>query len=372
VSYRAIFTADVHVSNALPYARRLERDGFGALVTDRLRDTLAVLDQMANAADDARCEDLWVLGDLIDRRLLDAVTHRAVAEKLAQLVDEREKQVILVPGNHEAADHAASAYNLEGFARLRPGKIHVRSEPGYFERDNVPFYALPYKPDAEACRIIDAARAGGDAFLLLHQSLKGGKAGDWVCPDGVGPELLEGFLGVLAGHFHTAQHVGKEALYLGAPLSHHFGDAGERRGFWKFVVDDEDGTADLEMIEARAPRFHVVTWRHGTTDADVDAFVGDYVQLNVVGTRAQLRTAVPEAAAIARVLEASGARMARVHPIPVPERKSRAKVEAGEGGRVTWPVVVEGYLDACDLSGLERARLAEIGRAALAEAEASR
>ncbi len=367
MTYRAVFTADLHVSNALPYAWRGDE-----VETDRLGDTIAVLDQMADHADRAKATDLWFIGDLIDRRLLDAVTHRTVAAKLVELVDEREKELILIPGNHEAGDSAGSAYTLDGFARLRPGKIHVWNGPTTWKREGVTFHGLPYKPDAVAQQLVEDIRDNLDpGFLLLHQSLKGGKAGEWVCPDGIPPEALQGFLGVLAGHFHTVQEVGN-ALYLGAAVQHHFGDAGEPRGFWDMKFTPKG--MEREFIESRAPRFHMLRWECSGDPPRIGTDVltpGDYVQLDVVGTKAQLQARLKDANERARDLEGLGARLAKVRPLMVAERKTRAKV-SDEGGKVTWPSAVDGYLDVCALEGLERHRLAEIGKAALAEAELAR
>jgi DNA repair exonuclease SbcCD nuclease subunit len=370
MSYRAIFTADLHVSNTLPYAWR--GDG---VVTDRLRDTLAVLDQMADAADAARAADLWVIGDLVDRRLLDAVTLRELERKLAHLVDEREKNLYLIPGNHESSDSAASAYTLEGFSQLRPGRIHVWAELTTREQGGVVFHGLPYKPDREAGNVVrrvrDAQRTPG--ILLLHQSLVGGKVGSWVCPDGIPEEALQGFLGTLAGHFHTHQRVGA-AQYLGASVQHHFGDTGEERGFWDITFSPRREPRAV-LIPSKAPRFHVLSWDCAGDPPRLDSHrlgPGDYVQLDVVGRKAELDQGLKACREVATEMEGLGARLVKIRPLMLAERKTRSRASTERDGRITWPAAVAGYLDACQLEGLERARLQQIGQQAIEEAELCR
>jgi DNA repair exonuclease SbcCD nuclease subunit len=369
--YRAIFLADLHVSNSLPYAHRLDQK---SPVTDRLVDTLKVLDEAARYAVENEIGEVYVVGDLLDRRLLDAVTLKAAKEKLVEvLIDEYGLNVTLVPGNHEAYDAGGSAYTLEAFANLRPDRLRVWGpEMATVLTDSARIVGLPYKPEDETRKSLDGLADREVTVVLLHQSLAGGRVGDWVCPEGLSEEDLAGFRFTIAGHFHSKQTLPSEkAMYLGAPMQHNFGDAGDERGFWDVKI----GTKRVQttFVESRAPRFHIVRWGQ-KSDKPLPAKSGDYVQIDVSGTAAQLKTKLPEATEFGELLKTHhGVRLVKVRPLLVAEKKARLQlVDVESGKRITWPAVVEGYLDGCDLAGLERRRLEELARAALAEAEQAR
>lgn len=378
MAYRALFLADLHISNSLPYARRREEK---SPITDRLVDTLNLLDEVADYAKANKISTVYVVGDLLDKRLLDAVTLKAAKEKLVDdLVDQRDLKVILVPGNHEAFDALGSAYTLEAFANLRPDHLKVWGPYATIEHitEGLQLAGLPYKPEdntRETLRVLDN-REG--TVLLLHQSLAGGRAGDWVCPEGITEEDLAGFMFTIAGHFHTQQVLPSEAaMYLGAPVQHNFGDAGQERGFWDVVFGKR---VRANFVESNAPRFH--TLKVGAGD-DWDAATSgiqyvrenDYVQLDVVGTANQLKDSLPAAAEWCQQLQkTTGTRLAKVRPLLIAEKKTRLQLVDVESGKhiITWPAVVEGFLDGCDIDGLERRRLEELARAALQEAEMRR
>lgn len=364
MSYRALMIADLHLGNTLPYAQRVD-----GLVTDRLLDGVAVLEQLGQYAAENDITDVYSVGDLQDKRLVDAPTAKLATAAAARLVDEYLLRLHLIPGNHESADAGGLAYCLEGWNQLRPGSLFVYGDGAVIEPKHGPrLWTLPYKPDriaAERVRMMsaNAALRGGVNVALLHQSIKGGKAGSWVCPHGIDPTDVEGFAAVFAGHFHTHQDVTSTMQFLGAGMQHTFADLGEQRGFWDVTIED-DGTVKQTLVEARAPRFYSADWQ----DIDEDPPTGSYVEIRYRGTRAQLAQLKPDVDAYCAELLKNGARWVKPVPVIVAEKKERAAIARDAGGRVTWPSAVAGYLDACNLEGLERARLEEIANNALAEA----
>lgn len=368
MSYRFLATADVHCGNTLPHARRIEHGGID-VYTDRLMETVDVLGQMSAYATENGITDLWYSGDLIDKRLIDAATFKAVTEKLLD-VSALDLNQFLIPGNHEAQDAAATMYTLRGFEGVRPN-IQVLDETSQVDMGGLRFRCVPYKPDslarAEIARLRDEI-ANEPTVLFFHQSIVGGKVGEWVNPDGVTLEDLEGFKLALAGHFHTPQQIEKAPVhYLGAPVQHNFGDAGEERGFWDITVDAK--RTKMVKVALKTPRFHVFDWASIKAGPAPSFARGDYVQLNIRGTAAQLKADEKDVENVVDGFIRLGAREVKRNLLLESERKSRAKVVDKDGKRMGWPAAIAGYVDACDVTGLTRARLEALAREAISEAE---
>jgi DNA repair exonuclease SbcCD nuclease subunit len=371
--YRALWAADVHISNTLPFAVRKE-----GVYTDRLDDTTGVVAYMAQYAKENGIRDLWFIGDLIDKRLMDAPTLKSTMETLLDTLDRDDGvNIHLIPGNHEAHDARGETFTLQALNGIRPNlKVWTEHDilhpiPGLTIR------GCPYKPDEEARDVVSRIRdtMEGSTVMLLHQSLVGGRVGAWVNEHGIKVDDLDGFLGVLAGHFHTPQQVAPRVNYLGAPMQHNFGDAGEERGFWDIVITDGKAKPFAKMVKVpRMATFHEVNWTDIQSGAlDENAFNADnYYHIRLEGSTLDLKREQPAVQEyVNRIKAAINPRYVKALPIVLTARaKERAKVTtAGSVGGVSWPAAVTGYLDACDVSGLSRARLEAIARTALEEAE---
>ena len=373
--YRALMTADVHISNALPFAQRKE-----GLYTDRLDDTTAVISAMTQYGAENGIKDIWVLGDLIDKRLVDGATLKSTVETLTNAADSGDFEIRLIPGNHEAHDAAGTIFTLEGLANIRKNISVLGPNAGKGSvisvKDGPNFCAMSYRPDEQARIQVKYHRdnhAPQGAVMLLHQSLVGGRAGSWVCPDGVTLEDLDGFIATFAGHFHTPQSITDTVHYLGAPIQHNFGDSGENRGFWEIRINGK--SVKMIHVPLRAPQFFSMDWNvHRSGDLLESAKIlalqeNDYLEIQMEGTTAELKEAAKELAeAKEKIKEAIGLRMVKVHTTVKSEKKTRAKA-ASTGKKLTWREAVGGYLDVCDTTGLVRARLEELAKQAIEEAE---
>lgn len=341
-------------------------------------DSLQVLQEMGEYARESDIQDIWILGDLFDKRLLDAPTMRETNIKLKWLAS-LGIHIYLLPGNHEAHDASGSMYTLEAYEGL-VGDITVFDETKEHATSNGwRFRGVPYKMTDEARTSINRIRdelSGADkTVLLLHHSLAGGKIGGWTCPDGLQPEDIAGFTRVFSGHYHTPQIVG-EARYLGAPLQHNFGDAGEVRGFWDITFGD-DGTTDEQMIShgLAVPMFHRLAWNHSTGEPQFvsephELRINDYVEVEVEGTATQIKTSMPVVQEWCKVLTDASIKYCRPRVVLKTERKERARITSSSAtGRVVWPAAVTSYVKACDTTGLDGKRLEELGRRFLEEAE---
>lgn len=377
MTYRALFTADVHAGNNLPWAVKDPN----TLITDRLLDVMDSLRQVTTYALEQGISDIWILGDLIDKRLVDAVTLKLVTEELSSIT-RLGLTIRLVPGNHEAGDAACRHFTVDAYQSLgiwvasqqevlpgRQGGI-IDVMPGFT------VLAIPYLPQAritETIRNIIAAIDGGEPDIqlcLLHQTIKGGRVGEWVCPEGLDPAELERFHNTLSGHFHTPQSVSDKVMYLGAPIQHAFGDRGDVRGFWDISFPDHGPMSGVMIPITDSPLFHECEWK---TEDDPPIIAGisakAYANIKVIGTEASVNKLWKTAEDWAQKLKSeTGARMIKLtRKTDTAPSKNRIAFAATE--RPTWDTLLSRYLDTTDCAGLDRDKLEQLGKELMASVD---
>lgn len=364
--YRALFTADIHCNNHLPYAKRDAE----TMVTDRLEDTLKVLDSMREHAEANSISDIWILGDLIDKRLVDAITLKLVTRALRRL--QTVANVRLIPGNHESYDSNGRHFVLDAFEEGMDIMVAPVGGDSWVV-NGIKFAVMPYCPDRRVTEWLTGLLDSIDrpTVPLLHQTIQGAAVGGWKCPDGIEPVLLDQFEAVLSGHFHTPQRLSPVIRYLGAPIQHTFGDKEEVRGYWDIEMES-DGTVKSEsMVEILdVPRFHEWVYASPKFKAEVSSVgPGDYVKLRVRAPEADISKRMRQANDFCESLLAAGARYARAVAEPQAQGTTKARA-ASDGGKLVWSQMVSRYLDECDIGGLSRERLEELGRSFIEDAEA--
>jgi DNA repair exonuclease SbcCD nuclease subunit len=378
--YRALFAADIHVGNKLPWAVKDPN----TLITDRLIDVLGVLRQMSGYALEHQIRDIWIVGDLIDNRLVDAVTLKLVTEEVLAIreleLDNGDRlRLFLVPGNHEAGDAACKHFTLDAFASMGIWVGGVSDRVGdeqisYIEPvDGFEVVCMPYLPAPRAQSILEASNFHSPTLLLAHQTIKGGMVGGWKSPDGLEPALLESVASwVFSGHFHTAQEVTPRVHYLGAPVQHRFNDEGDCRGYWD-VRWGSDGCTKLMVPVAGAPEFASLQWitsGQGSNELpSLDAILPEsYINPQVVGSEAQVNKLWITAERWCADARARGARSARpVRAVTAVQNKARMKL--GDGERLTFDTVLSKYLSVTDCMGLDRQKLEALGKELMADVD---
>lgn len=343
MGYRALFTADIHVGNKLPWAVKDP----ATMITDRALDIMSVLDQMGEYALEAELTDIWVVGDLIDNRQVDAVTLKLVAQQLTHL-QELGLKVRLVPGNHEAGDAACRHFTLDAYAAMGfwvAGQTDVVTDQiSTIEPvDGFRVVALPYLPVSRFDEMANRFDKQADRFdlALIHQTIKGGMVGGWTSPDGVEPGLL-GMLAktTLSGHFHSPQDITDKIHYLGAPVQHNFADALDKRGFWDVTWMGTGKSCIRRKIPIRdAPMFIEMDW-HVDQNNGPPSFERiperAYVNLKVIGSKAT----VDKNWKLAEIWcgdarQAHGARLAR--PVASVHTVAKQRIDLGTSEeRPTW------------------------------------
>jgi DNA repair exonuclease SbcCD nuclease subunit len=281
--YRAIFTADLHISNRLPFSKPMA-DG----VTDRLQDVCRVIKRIIHAAKKASAEAIFILGDTFDKSLVDAIT---LTHTMKAIVETTVPMYILA-GNHDANSIRGGRFVVEAFGAMDHHYIHYLN--GILSpRPWLNFIPVPFMVVSEAASRICLEKKNLNKelvnVLLFHNSVLGCNHMEWTCDDGLEPKLLTtGFDYAFGGHFHTHQTFGKKqnGMYVGAPLHHHFGDMGRDAGFW--VVDfEKSGDISCKFISGGAPDFHVTkklkrddVWKNGDyIRVEVEATYPDWINL---------------------------------------------------------------------------------------------
>jgi DNA repair exonuclease SbcCD nuclease subunit len=359
-----IMTGDVHMSNRLPYAKPSE-DGR----TDRFEDQLDLLRLMKVKAIQYDAAGIVINGDFFDKASLDPVTLADTMKVVAEIA--AEVRMFFLPGNHDAASIRGGRFNVEALAVI-PGVTLLTKGCVFGVEPWLRIHPLPFAPADENMASVKEMRKGLDKsyqnILLFHNGVVGCKHLAWVCDDGVqADQLCKKWTAVISGHFHSRQKFGSCGRYLGAPMQHHFGDAGERRGF--YAVSFKVGKAPkFKFIPSKLPEFHKVEGYE--LDNIPTVATGDYVMLVVECTTADWKMIESEAAKTAEALGKMGINAHYKHK-PIYHHTDRA----GDSGveDLSMPSLVSEYVTSSDvvLGELDDELLRSIGQEILKEAQAS-
>ncbi len=239
-------TADLQIQSQPRYSV-LRPDG----LSSRLHDLLDCLSWIVKTARADGCTELFVLGDLFDSRtvidvsVIDAVcrTFRDLSEQLG---------MHLLVGNHDAYLRTPSLTSLQ---MLRSDRVTVHESVGLHKAARTVF--VPWCDDPEDyCRLLlQAAEMKADT-LCSHGMFEGS------VPMAKGHPIAwltdHPWKNVFLGDVHDPVILRRKPnliRYVGAPMQHHFGDAGQQRGF---VIFDTDTGRSKFVENTQSPRFHKI------------------------------------------------------------------------------------------------------------------
>lgn len=220
---KVLVTADWHLSNGLPHARRDADD----LRSDRLNDLVTALDWIISSAVD-RQMPLIILGDVFDRRKPDAVTLKTAAT-LFRGAAEAGLRVYILPGNHDAHDTRGLHYVVETFSLAGIEGITVLEAGTTYDIGGLVLCPVPYQSRKATLELIEEYRAIKFKFpkvLLIHDTVVGTRmSGGYIAEEGVAKDDLKGFDYVLAGHVHEFQKLKPiRGAYIGSPFQMNFNE----------------------------------------------------------------------------------------------------------------------------------------------------
>lgn len=360
-SFRCLASADLHMYNRLPYARP-SADGR----TDRLDEQLAVLRQMREEALRHDVDWVFLLGDIFDKSLVDAVTLTHTIEEIVQF----HCPVGILPGNHDANSLKGGRFTVEAFGAMkRDGLRFLHSEKplkfGWLKFWPLAF--MPVEPSRQAlARMRERLNPEDVNVLLFHNSIIGCTHIGWKCDDGLrAAEVCSRFDYVLAGHFHTHQLFGKrkQGMYLSAPMHHHFGDVGREAGFWILNFHD-NGRRDELFIKSDAPRFY----KADKLETPPEVVAGDFLRFQIRATHPEWEAMLPAARAYVSALELKGIRADVKHdPIYHHESRMGGPPKKTKAAALTIDEAVTRYVDTPGVipGTLDKERLKALGRDAL-------
>jgi len=366
-SYRALFISDIHMSNKLPQAQ-LVADG----VTDRLNDQLALWSRVEQTVKEAKPAATYILGDLFDKSLVDAVTLTATVEAITSLPGPK----YILPGNHDAVSTSGGRFTVEAFGKMGRRDVQyigARSAAAYIDIDDwLRFHPVEYSHTERALGAIRSANVAERPVnvLLLHHSILGCTHLGWTCDDGLDAnEVCDGFDHVLSGHFHTPQMFGPDdkGRYLGAPMHHRMDDEGRAAGYW--LVDfTSDGQRDETFVDGGAPLMWSAAWRGSAAKTRHEARPGDYLRVTVEATQPEWVAVRPAVYEYIERLKGEGIRASAKHR-PIYHHSERLVASSVETS-MTPEAMADAYVASADVdtNGLDVDLLKSIGRQALEEA----
>jgi DNA repair exonuclease SbcCD nuclease subunit len=379
VTFTAIVTSDLHLSNRLQFAKPTENGR-----TDRLDDQLALLDSIKTEA--KKADAVIIAGDLFDQSRVDAVTLTETTGGLRKISEAA--PLFIMAGNHDAVNITGGRFTVEAYGAMRSANIRYISSnkagTGLHMNDWLRFWPIEFCPIPETQLKLDQARAKmkaermGVEVALLHNSIMGCGHEGWLCDDGLTPEeATEGFDFTIAGHFHTPQDfAGGKGMYCGAPLHFRFDDANRKAGFWR-IEFESDGTIRRHFIDSGLPRFYAETWEAAQLRMKGHAGrligPGDYYRVEVSATHAEWTKIKPAVFEYVERMKAAKIRCSFKHK-PLYHHTERLQASKSSKKRIRPIEMIDEYVDAAnvDTSGLDSALLKRIGRKALERAAAAR
>lgn len=373
MSYTVLVTADLHLSNSLPHSRLQSKNRRG--VTDRLADQLRVIDRIKSIVSEMKADLIIILGDIFDRRLVDAITLSAGVEAIREL--STVAPVWLLPGNHDANSARGDRFLIEAFSEMRfPNVTYLGghsgiSAPGY---EGLVFYPVSWSPIGEARERIQEARYSRDtasrSILLLHQGVNGCKDGGWVCDGELDPkEVCDGFDLVISGHFHEPQNFGDCGYYVGAPMQFDFRDADSSARSVMLITFSSAPNPLIKRLNITSPRFFVRRWSDLSRAKLLPRGVkrGDYLRIDVRATREDFAAMRSEVDSYIEQLRDSGVNaMGAKHEL-ISDTESRIVIDSDSSVASNFEMVIDRYIALANLGSLDCNRLSAIGKEILRE-----
>lgn len=358
MTFKLLFTADIHFSNNLPFAKPTQNG-----LTDRFEDQLKVWEQIDEIAREHEVKAKFILGDVFDQPRADAVTLTHTVEKL---LEETETPLYILPGNHDANNIRGGRFIVEAFKHMQNNIVVMDSRKPVVIFQNWRFWFVEYMTIEETKKEIKKIRKKmSDEFrnvLLLHNSVVGAHSYGWECDEGLSPKFVcKGFDCVIAGHFHEYQGFGKNGIYLGSPMQHHFGDAGNRSLCW--IVEFKEDGAEFSPVDINAPKFYAIkdddfaqTYRPNK---------GDYVRYDIEASHEKWTQIKQRIMKKCDNLNKKGINASFRH-IPIHKRRSRIEIDT-EVGNLSLENAIKEYvkMSATKYEGLDKKRLRLLGKEAL-------
>jgi len=263
---------------------------------DNIELNRSIFNQAADLAIKLNMKRIFHAGDIFDNRVNQ--TQRTLIAFKAILTDLWEKGIELhaIPGNHDKVDYESRDSYLSVYTEYPNFVLYENG--GVFEddRNDVSIYMLPYFKEAtvypeELNNIALEASQDKDSskkILITHIAANGVKNNDGTTVDyGIPPNAFKTFDKVFVGHYHNAQEVGSNVVYIGSTFPHNFGE-NNNKGI--VVVNDD---LSYEYADTDFPRYHKHIYKVGSDQGTIEKQLGrhddqDHVRVEVVGSQEEV------------------------------------------------------------------------------------
>lgn len=306
----ALFS-DLHIHGYKDFARTLPSGR-----NSRLQHTLDVLSTIRQQCKAGGIKHVLFGGDLFHKKgILSVGMYQAVYEELVKFKDDR-LNLVLVVGNHDQATLDGKTHAIKTFEQVatvvdEPGRVLLNAGA---PSEQCAVRCVPYMDDQKAFK--QALKRTGEHLLLAHGALNGAVTG----PVEYQPEhpldvsdLPDGYDFKFFGHYHRQQKMADKCWYIGSPLQHSRGEAGELlKGY--IVYDTQ--TRKFKNVPLGLPEFMKVVWedvvvlKHNSTTTGTPSVSvkGQFVDVEVDPDEYDLQDVA------AQVLKAGAE---AVNPIPI-------------------------------------------------------
>ncbi|MBA7693436.1 hypothetical protein ES703_102018 [subsurface metagenome] len=297
-------------------------------------------------------KNAFFLGDLFHARFkIDVEVFNAVYSALAKFKDEG-IMLWLLAGNHDFAILRRKVSSIGTFEDI----AEVILKPRHEIIDGVHFCFLPYCEDTDKFKdmVNFFVKTAPDSQLFCHQGISEAyvRAGVHVREQVSEKDLRHKyFKGVLLGHYHMAQTLTPNVLYVGAVLQHNWGDTGNKRGFI-FLQQKEGEELTLKRMETHAPKFVMLQTGWAITKEEVNG--------NFVKVASKVPMGVLEIEKLKKAIKELGASSVEFD-VPV---KTRAKKRIDVGLEMSFAKMVEKYVESnvVETKGFNKDKLIKVGK----------
>jgi DNA repair exonuclease SbcCD nuclease subunit len=285
---KILCTADWHISNTLPYAKKDPN----SLMSDRLADLEKILNWILEQAN-LKQLPLFVLGDIFDRRKPDAVALKT-ASRVFKKAAELDIKICVLPGNHDAHDTKGLHYAIEAI-KLAGAPMVIMESGVVDEYNDVMFCPVPYQSrQATNDLIVEYGDMNIDKpkVLLLHDLVEGTVlVNNQISKDGLKFDL-KSFDYILAGHVHNHTSIGENGCYIGSPTQMHFGECNHFPCIGMLSV----GRKRIRYQKIDIPSEYIALFSDCAIDSkNIECGeIGEYNRLIFEGTKEELENNKPE------------------------------------------------------------------------------
>jgi len=370
--YTILVTADIHMSNNLPYSVLSENGK-----TDRLDDQIKLLDEICDKAESCEVDAIFILGDLFDKSTIDPITLTHTVKAILALPCD----VYILPGNHDSSFVKGGGSLIEALSIM---SSHVHDLSALFHlsvNDWLTFWSIPFSSNDVAIQKIKRAKSclsktEQTNVLLLHQNIIGCNYSNCICKVGLDADFVcEDFDHVLAGHFHRNQLIGDSKIYgihmyVGSPMQHDFGDVENNNLFWK-INFWRNGECKITPFESDSPKFYKQRLNTDLEKLSTFDYVGrgNYLRYEVYVTPYQWIKIKPQMEKLLVSFTKRGV-IASVKYVPIKESKLRLDFDKNEDSVAVNSMehFIEKYVDFCAWKGDNRDEILQTGLKILNEA----